>query len=74
MSALDKAVAELEAKRAREEAERRARQEAASAFLKEFFEADVAPSKRLKDSGVRRPSTACASCCGSRKRASTRKE
>ncbi len=53
MSALDKAVAEIEAKRARDEAERRARREAASAFLKEFFDADIAPSKKLKDSGVR---------------------
>lgn len=52
MSALDKAVAELEAKRARGNAERKARQEAANAFLKEFYEADVAPSKRLKDNGV----------------------
>jgi hypothetical protein len=53
MSALDEAVAELEARRAKDDAERRARREAASAFLKEFFEADVAPSKKLKDSGVR---------------------
>ena len=52
MSALDKAVAELEAKRNRDDADRKARQERASAFLKEFFDADLAPSKRLKDSGV----------------------
>ena len=52
MSALDKAVAELEAKRARDDAERRAKQQAAGAFLKEFFDADVAPSQRLKASGV----------------------
>jgi hypothetical protein len=52
MSALDKAVAELEAKRSRDDADRKARQERASAFLKEFFDADLAPSKRLKDSGV----------------------
>jgi len=52
MSALDKAVAELDAKRSREETERRARHQAASAFLKEFFDADIATSKRLKDSGV----------------------
>jgi hypothetical protein len=53
MSALDKAVAELAMKRARDDAERRARHAAACAFLKEFFEADVAPSKTLKESGVR---------------------
>ena len=52
MSALDKAVAELDAKRSRDEAERRARQEAATAFLKEFFDADLASSKSLKESGV----------------------
>jgi hypothetical protein len=52
MSALDAAVAELEAKRARENAERKARQQASSAFLKEFFETDIAPSKKLKDHGV----------------------
>ena len=52
MSALDKVVAELEEKRARDDAERRARQQAAGAFLKDFFEADLAPSKSLKDHGV----------------------
>jgi hypothetical protein len=52
MSALDKAVAELEARRAKDDAARRARQAAAGAFLKEFFDADLAPSKKLKDSGV----------------------
>ena len=52
MSALDKAVAELDAKRTREESERRARHRAASSFLREFFEADIATSKKLKDSGV----------------------
>ena len=52
MSALDKAVAELDAKRSRDDAERRARQEAATAFLKEFFDADLAPSTSLKESGV----------------------
>ena len=53
MSALDKAVAELEARRAKDDAERYARRQAAGAFLKEFFDADIAPSKKLKDSGVR---------------------
>ena len=52
MSALDKAVAELEAKRAKDDAERRARQQVASAFLKEFFDTDVAPSAALKSNGV----------------------
>jgi hypothetical protein len=52
MSALDNAVAELEARRAKDDAERRARQERASAFLKEFFEADLAPSRKLKEHGV----------------------
>ena len=52
MSALDKAVAELDARRTREETERRARHQAASSFLKEFFDADIATSKKLKDNGV----------------------
>ena len=52
MSALDQAVAELEAKRAKDDAERRSRRQEAGAFLKAFYEADVAPSRRLKDSGV----------------------
>ena len=52
MSALDKTVAELEAKRAKDDAERQARQQAAGAFLKEFFDADLSSSKSLKDHGV----------------------
>ena len=36
----------------RTDAERRARQEAAGAFLKEFFDADLAPSRKLKECGV----------------------
>ena len=52
MSALDKAVAELDAKRSKDDAERRARQQAAGAFLKEFFDADLAPSQKLKHRGV----------------------
>ena len=52
MSALDKAVAELDLKRDKDAAERRTRQEAASAFLKEFFEADLALSTKLKARGV----------------------
>jgi hypothetical protein len=53
MSALDQAIAELESKRAKDDAERRARQRIASAFLKEFFDADLAPSKKLKSRGVK---------------------
>lgn len=52
MSALDKAVAELEAKRAKDDANRRARQDAASAFLKEFFDVDLTPSQKLREHGV----------------------
>ena len=52
MSALDKAVAELEAKRAQDDSQRQARQRAASAFLKDFFDADLASSKILKERGV----------------------
>ena len=52
MSALDKAVAELDAKRSKDDAERRARQQAAAAFLKEFYDADLAPSKALQAHGV----------------------
>ena len=52
MSALDQAVAELDLKRGKDAAERKARQEAASAFLKEFFEADLASSRTLKARGV----------------------
>ena len=52
MSALDKAVSDLDAKRSRDDAERRARQQAATTFLKDFFDADLAVSKTLKDHGV----------------------
>src|SRR5262245_24040316 len=52
MSALDKALTELEEKRAREDAERQTRHRVACAFLKEFYEADIAPSKQLKEHGV----------------------
>ena len=53
MSALDQAIAELENKRAKENAERSARLETACAFLKEFFKSDVAPSQKLKAQGIR---------------------
>jgi hypothetical protein len=52
MSELDKAVAALEARRTDEEAERQKRRTAACAFLKGFYEIDVAPSKKLKERGV----------------------
>jgi hypothetical protein len=52
MSALDRAVAELAVRRAKDDAERRARQNAAVAFLKEFFDVDISPSRALRDRGV----------------------
>jgi hypothetical protein len=52
MSALDKAVAELDAKRSKDDAERRARQQAASSFLKEFYETDLKSSKTLHEQGI----------------------
>jgi hypothetical protein len=52
MSELDKALAALEAKRSQEAADRRERRQLACDFLKEFYEADVAPSRKLKDYGV----------------------
>ena len=52
MSALDKAVAELDAKRNKDDAERRARQQAAGVFLKEFYDADLAHSQSLQRHGV----------------------
>jgi len=53
MSALDEAITELERKRAEENAERKKRHQIACAFLKQFYEADVASSKKLKEHGVR---------------------
>jgi hypothetical protein len=52
MSALDQAVAELEARRAQDDAARKSRQAAASTFLKAFFDVDIAPSKKLKSAGI----------------------
>jgi hypothetical protein len=52
VSELDKALAALDARRAEEEADRRRRCAAACAFLKEFYEADVAPSRKLKERGI----------------------
>ena len=53
MSALDQAITELEGKRARENADRQRRHQAACAFLKAFYESDIAPSQKLKAHGVR---------------------
>ena len=53
MSALDQAIAELEEKRAKENAERKTRHRAACTFLKDFYETDVATSQKLKAHGVR---------------------
>jgi hypothetical protein len=52
VSELDKAVAALDARRAEEEAERQRRRAAACAFLRGFYEADVAPSRTLKARGI----------------------
>jgi len=52
VSEFDKALGALEARRAEEEAERKRRRTAACAFLKGFYEADVAPSRKLKEHGI----------------------
>jgi hypothetical protein len=52
VSELDKALAALDARRADEEADRRRRRAAACDFLKGFYEADVAPSRKLKERGI----------------------
>ena len=52
MSELDKAIAALDARRSEEEAERRRRRVAACAFLKGFYESDVAPSTKLRERGI----------------------
>ncbi len=52
MSEIDKALAAIEARRARDEAARRKRREAACAFLKGFYEKDVKRSKKLKACGI----------------------
>jgi hypothetical protein len=52
MSEIDKALGALQARRAQDEAERRKRRSAACEFLKEFYEADVKPSKQLKEHGI----------------------
>ena len=52
MSELDKALAALEVRRTEEEAERQRRRTAACAFLKGFYDSDVAPSKKLRERGI----------------------
>jgi hypothetical protein len=52
VSELDKALGALETRRAEEEAERQRRRTAACAFLKGFYEGDVAPSRKLKERGI----------------------
>jgi hypothetical protein len=53
MSALDQAIAELEEKRTKENAERQVRHQQSCAFLKGFYESDLTSSKKLKAHGVR---------------------
>ena len=52
MSELDKALAALAAKRAREGAERQERRRRSCAFLGAFYENDVRPSRELAARGV----------------------
>jgi len=52
VSELDKTLAVLEARRADEEADRQRRRAAACTFLKDFYEVDVAPSRKLKQRGI----------------------
>jgi hypothetical protein len=52
VSELDKALAMLEARRAEEEADRQRRRAATCAFVKGFYDADVAPSRKLKERGI----------------------
>jgi hypothetical protein len=52
VSEIDKALTAIETQRARDEAARRKRRDAACAFLKAFYEKDVRPSKKLKGYGI----------------------
>jgi hypothetical protein len=52
VSELDKALAALEARRSEEEADRQRRRAAACALLNGFYEADIAPSRKLKERGI----------------------
>ena len=52
MSELDKVFAELAAKRAQQEGERRQRHQLAADFLAEFFAQDINPSDTLRRNGI----------------------
>ena len=52
MSEFDRALTKIETHRAREEAARQRRIEAAAAFLKSFYEKDIKASKKLKERGI----------------------
>ena len=52
MSEIDKTLAAIEAQRAKDEAARRKRRDAACGFLQEFYEKDVKRSKKLKEYGI----------------------
>jgi len=52
MSEFDRVLTALETQRAREETARRQRVEAASHFLRSFYEGDIKPSKKLKEHGI----------------------
>ncbi len=52
MSEIDRIFAEREARRLEKERARRERFDVAAAFLKEFFERDIAPSQALANAGI----------------------
>ena len=52
MSEIDKIYDEREARRAGQERERKERVDIAAAFLTEFYEKDVKPSRALADHGI----------------------
>ena len=52
MSEIDKTLTAIETQRARDEAARRKRRDAACTFLKAFYEKDVKRSKKLKEHGI----------------------
>jgi hypothetical protein len=52
MSEFDRALTAIETQRSREEAARQQRVEAASVFLKRFYDEDIKSSKKLKEYGI----------------------
>ena len=52
MSELDRTLGALQARRTQDEAERQKRRSVACEFLREFYEADIKPSKQLKEHGI----------------------